>query len=275
MIEMFQVEGALIGMVHLRALPGAPRYQDNWSEIFSIAMEEAEILAREGIDGLLLENMHDVPYIKGPANPATTACMAVIGREIKQRFQLPTGIQVLAGANQEALAVSLAGKLDFVRVEGFVFGHVGDEGYTDAQAGPLLRYRKQIGAEGIQVWADIKKKHSSHAITADVNLAETAQAAAFFDADALVVTGNSTGQSADPGEVELVSQASPLPAVVGSGIHAGNLGAYFGKASAFIVGSSLKIDAYWANGIDPGRVRELVNEAKRLRRNQIGKAGLG
>ena len=58
-----------------------------------------------------------------------------------------------------------------VRAEGFVFGHVADEGWMDACAGPLLRYRKQIGAEHIPVWADLKKKHAAHAMTADVSLA--------------------------------------------------------------------------------------------------------
>ena len=46
-----------------------------------------------------------------------------------------------------------------IRVENFVFGHVADEGWMNAGAGPLLRYRKMIGAEKIAVFADIKKKH--------------------------------------------------------------------------------------------------------------------
>lgn len=49
--------------------------------------------------------------------------------------------------------------LDFIRAEGFVFSHVADEGIINACAGDLLRYRKQIGAENIQIFADIKKKH--------------------------------------------------------------------------------------------------------------------
>lgn len=49
--------------------------------------------------------------------------------------------------------------LDFIRAEGFVFSHVADEGIINACAGNLLRYRKQVGAENIQIFADIKKKH--------------------------------------------------------------------------------------------------------------------
>lgn len=40
-----------------------------------------------------------------------------------------------------------------------------DEGFLNACAGDLLRYRKQIGAEHVQIFTDIKKKHrlDSHA----------------------------------------------------------------------------------------------------------------
>src|SRR6185295_17642379 len=108
---------------------------------------------------------------------------------------LPLGVQVLAGANKEALAVAHAAGCQFIRAEGFVFAHVADEGLMpEADAGSLLRYRRAIGAEHIAVLADIKKKHSSHAITADVDLAETAKAAEFFGAEGVVVTGTATGE---------------------------------------------------------------------------------
>lgn len=61
--------------------------------------------------------------------------------------------------NKEALAIAKACSFDFIRAEGFVFGHIGDEGYTDANAGMLLRYRKHIEAENVLIFADIKKKH--------------------------------------------------------------------------------------------------------------------
>ena len=55
--------------------------------------------------------------------------------------------------------------LDFVRVEGFVFSHIADEGLMNACAGDLLRYRKQIGADDVLVFTDIKKKHRFVLIT--------------------------------------------------------------------------------------------------------------
>jgi hypothetical protein len=67
--------------------------------------------------------------------------------------------KVLAGGNKEALSVAQASGLQFIRAEGFVFSHVADEGFTDATAGPLLRYRASIRADNILIFTDIKKKH--------------------------------------------------------------------------------------------------------------------
>jgi predicted TIM-barrel enzyme len=67
--------------------------------------------------------------------------------------------EVLAGGNKEALSVAQASGLQFVRAEGFVFSHIADEGFTDATAGPLLRYRASIRADNILIFTDIKKKH--------------------------------------------------------------------------------------------------------------------
>ena len=98
-----------------------------------------------------------------------------------------------------------------IRAECFVFSQVSDEGWMDACAGPLLRYRKQIGAERVAILADIKKKHCAHAVTADVSLAETAQAAEFFGADGVVITGEATGRAAS---IEDLKSMLPMVAMV-------------------------------------------------------------
>ena len=123
--------------------------------------------------------------------------MTVVAREARRATGLPMGVQVLAGANREAVAVAHAAGAEFVRVEGFVFGHLADEGWLDACAGELLRHRRRLGADGVRILADIKKKHAAHAATADLSLAETARAAVFAGADAVVITGPVTGEATE------------------------------------------------------------------------------
>ena len=104
--------------------------------------------------------MHDLPYLNRKVGPEITAAMSVVANEVKREVKnLPCGIQILAGANKDALAVAKAAGLEFIRAEGFVFSHVADEGIMNSDAGELLRYRKEIGADDVLVFCDIKKKH--------------------------------------------------------------------------------------------------------------------
>jgi membrane complex biogenesis BtpA family protein len=255
--RLFGVPRALIGVLHLRALPGAPRAAGALDAIVEAAVAEARTYEAGGFHGLVMENTHDRPYRKGVAGPEVVAAMTAVGREVRRATRLPLGVQVLAGANREALAVALAVGGAFVRVEGYVFAHVADEGLIEASAGELQRYRRAIGAEGVCVFADVKKKHSAHAITADVDLAETARAAEFFLADGVVVTGVATGQPTAPEDVEAVRAAVGIPTLVGSGVTPENVGA-LRSADALIVGSSVKDDGVWSGRLDPARVEAVA-----------------
>ena len=255
--SLFGVRRALIGVVHLQALPGTPRSKLEIAAITSTAVEEARQYENAGFHGVMIENTHDRPYLKVSVGPEIVAAMAVIGAEVRRAIALPLGIQVLAGANSSTLAVALACGASFVRVEGFVFAHVADEGLIEASAGDLLRYRRAIGADHIRVFADVKKKHSAHAITGDLDIVETAKAAEFFIVDGVIVTGVATGQPAEPDEVNAVGRGVSVATIVGSGITAENI-LHYSEADAFIVGSSIKKDGLWSNPIDNDRARSLV-----------------
>jgi membrane complex biogenesis BtpA family protein len=272
--SIFNVPRALIGMLHLGALPGSPAEQRRADAVgldgvVARAIEEAIVYRDAGFHGLMIENMHDRPYLKGAVGPETVAAMAVVGREVRQAVPLPLGVQVLAAANREAIAVALACGASFVRVEGYVFAHVADEGLIESDAGVLMRYRQQIGAGHVRVFADVKKKHSSHAITADVSLADTAHAAEFSLADGVIVTGTSTGRQTEPDDVRSVAAAIGIPTFVGSGVTPANIGQY-PHADGFIIGSAVKRDGHWANAIDPQRVQAV---AKAFAALPNGKAG--
>ena len=255
--ERFGAPRALIGMLHLGALPGTPAARHSIDGLVEQAVAEARIYRAAGFTAVALENMHDRPYLKGEVGPEITAAMTAIAREVKRDTGLVLGVQVLAAANREALAVAHAAGAEFVRVEGFVFAHVADEGIIESCAGELLRYRRAIGAEGVLVFADIKKKHGAHAITGDVSLAATARAAELFLADGVVVTGAASGEEASPDDVRDTARAVGLPVLVGSGISVRNLGR-FTDAHGFIVGSSLKQGGLWSNPLDRAAVEAMA-----------------
>lgn len=261
-LRCFKQPKPIIGMIHVGALPGTPRNREPLSSIIKTAVNEAKIYRKCGVDGIAIENMHDLPYLRGGVGPEITASMALVGAAVKEAFGGVVGVQVLAGANKEAIAVAQAAGLDWVRVEGFVFAHVADEGIIESCAAELLRYRKQIGAERIEVWADIKKKHSSHAITADVSIEETAHAAEFMGADAVIVTGNMTGHRPCPDDCNAARNGCQLPVVIGSGIDAKTVREFLPMADGFIIGSYFKKDGIWSNGVEAKRVEALLKAAR-------------
>ena len=263
--ELFGVPKAMVGMVHVGALPGTPLASQSVAALIEQAVREAEMLVEAGFDAVMIENMHDRPYLRQEVGPEITAAMAAVLDAIRRAVDVPLGVQVLAGANRQALAVALAGGASFIRAENFVFAHVADEGLTpNADAGPLLRYRREIGAEHIRVFADVKKKHSAHALTADVDIVETARSAEFFLADGVVVTGAVTARAADTAEVEAVAAGVGIPVFVGSGLTPANLAAY-PLADGLIVGSFVKQGGLWSNPLDGERAQAVAAAFHALR----------
>src|SRR5262245_16019477 len=262
--KLFDHPKPIIGVIHVAALPGAPANTHAVGEIIAQAVREAVIYRDGGVDGVMIENMHDTPYLRGSVGPEIIAAMAIVGHAVKTECRLPTGIQILAGANIAAMAVAHAANLDFIRAEGFVFAHVADEGLIQSSAAELLRYRKMIGAERVQVWADVKKKHSSHAITADISLGATAEAAEFMRADAVIVTGSVTGDAPKISDAQEVKSHCRLPVLLGSGVDANNIAEFYPAADGFIVGSHFKIDGHWANGVDAKRVEGFMATARAI-----------
>ena len=263
--RLFNIIKPVIAMIHVASLPGTPKNNRTPDQIIQLAVEEAIIYKEAGVDAIAIENMHDVPYLKRKCGPEIVSMMAITGREIKAASGLPCGMQILAGSNREALAASYSAGLDFIRAEGFVFAHVGDEGLFESDAGELLRYRKQIGAGGIKIFTDIKKKHSSHALTSDVDIVETARAAEYFLSDGIIVTGNVTGKKPDAEEVKQVSASIDIPVILGSGINIENIGEYFTHADAFIIGTHFKKDSDWTKKVDREKVTLFMKKYNGMR----------
>ena len=258
--KIINKDKSLIGMVHLQALPGTANSKKTPEQIIDIAVDESTKLIELGFDAVLIENMHDTPYLLREVGPEIVATMTAAVAAVTDAVDAPIGIQVLAGANTAALAIAHATGSHFIRVEGFAFASIADEGIMDvADAGPLLRERRRIDADNIAILADIQKKHSSHALTADLSIGDHARGADFMGADGVIVTGNHTGHAVDIAQLREVRGATELPLLVGSGVTPGNIKEIFQFADAAIIGSSIKQDGNWANAIDSNRCQELMS----------------
>lgn len=268
--ELFSMPKPVVGVIHVGALPGSPTSSLGVDELTELAVREAAHYREGGVDGLLVENMHDVPYLRGGVGPEVVAAMAIVARAVKAEAGLPVGVQILAGANLEAVAVAHAAGLDYVRVEAYAFAHVADEGLLQSSAAEVLRFRRKIGADRVRVWADVKKKHSSHAITADVSLGETCAAVEFMRGDAVIVSGSATGEPPRAADVSEARSHCRIPVLLGSGVNPENVAEFYDAADGFIVGTSFKEGGLWSNTVEPARVRRMVETVRRLRASGTG-----
>ena len=257
----------LAAMIAVAPLPGAPMYSGDDEAIIAQALDDLGHYKGAGVDCLVLENSHDLPYIKPPLPDDAVALMTQISGEVRQRFGRPVGIQMLEAANMTALEIATRTGLDFVRVEGYVFVHVGGAGIIEGCAGQLHRQKNRLGRSGVKFFADVKKKHCSHALTGDLDIVDEVRQAEFFLADGIVITGPRTTEAPDPEEMKRVRAATALPIVIGSGMTPENLATYFPLADGFIVGSSFRRDGQFLERLDPGRLNSFMEVFDRLRQD--------
>jgi hypothetical protein len=255
----------LIGVVHLLPLPGAPAYQGGGSsKILERARTDAATYAEAGFDGLIVENHGDIPFSKPEdLGPETAAHMSVVTNRLRLEYGLPVGINVLANGAIHALAIASAAGARFIRANQWANAYIANEGFIEGAAAKALRYRTLLGAQQIRIFADAHVKHGAHAIVDDRPLGELVRDVEFFDADAVIATGQRTGHSADPDYIRSIQSATSLPTLVGSGVTPENVNQILSIANGVIVASALKVDGVWWNPVDRERAKRFVQNVKR------------
>lgn len=247
----------LIGVVHLKPLPGAPRHRQTMADIIKCAVADAVSYERGGAHALFIENFGDVPFTKTNVAPETIAAMSAAGCAVRAAVRLPIGFNVLRNDARAALALCAACGGDFIRVNVHSGAMLTDQGLIEGDAYNTVRYRESV-APGARIFADV---HVKHAVPLGGESLEDAagDTAERGLADALIVSGVGTGRAASLRDVERVRQACPqAKLLIGSGVNAGNVQEFLRIAEGVIVGSSLKRDGKLTNPVDPKRVAALA-----------------
>ena len=258
----------LAAMIAVLPLPGSPLYDGDDQRVIDQALSDLQIYREAGVDSLIFENDHDLPYIQPPLDERGIALMTKIAREARKRFDGPIGIQMLEAANVTSLEIAAEAALDYIRVEAYVFAHVGGSGVINGSAGKILRRRKELGAEHIKVFADVKKKHGSHSLTIDLDIADEIRQAEFFLVDGVIVTSQFTGSSPDQNDLIKAKRATKLPVLIGSGMTAENIRDYLSLADGFIVGSYFRKDGKFLETLEPERLRTFIDVFMPARQNR-------
>ena len=264
--EMFGVEKPIIGMIHLLPLPGAPGYDSyGMDAVIEHALRDAEALISGGVDALMVENMWDLPYYVGmDVPPEEMTAQAVAARAIVEAVDAPVGINVIHNGGRVTLAIAVAAGADFIRVCLLTGARVWDTGEFDRGcAAELLRWRKNLGAEHIKLFADVDKKHSVS--FPGIDLATHIEWTEFYLADALIVSGKMTGDAPELEKVRRARELTTRPILMGSGTTADNVAEFLQYADGAIVGTALKVDGIAENPVDVERVKKYMEAVRAVR----------
>jgi len=266
MRDLFSVEKPIIGMVHLRPLPGSPLYEGGGLEpIVEQAVKDAKALEEGGVDGIQIENFGDRLFKKN-VGPETVAFVTEIVHRIKEEISLPHGLCILmSGRAGLAIAKATGGK--WVRVPYYMEVYASYVGLMEGEAAELLRFRRYIDARDVKIFADIHIKHAYPLLQRSIEDAAS-DAVEMGLADAVIVTGKATGSPTNPEDVKAVKErlaGTQVPVLIGSGVSVENIEKYWPYIDGIIVGTSLKVDGVTTNPVDVERVKRFMSKVRRLR----------
>lgn len=243
------------------ALPGAPQSAgaSSLKQAIKQAVAEATMLEQAGFDRVIIENFGDVPFYKDKVSPLTVSSMTVVAHEVRARTKIKLGINVLRNDGFSALAIAAATGAQFVRVNVLSGVAATDQGLIEASAAELMRFRADLSRQGaqVEVWGDVLVKHACTLSTTDLEpaLEEVALRAM---ADAVILTGTTTGRAADPGMLRKAHELGlKTPLVLGSGATPENIGHFAPFIDGVIVGSALRREGRAGSGyaLESRRVR--------------------
>jgi len=248
---------AVLGMVHLGAMPGTPFYEEgSYEATFDKALGDATALYQGGAEGCLVQTVDRVYSTKDESDPARVAGVSNIVRAIAKatgpEFQI--GVQIMRNANQASLAVAKVCDASYVRCGALVGMTLSAHGMVKANPLEVTAYRAALGAKHIKLIAEVDSMHFKWLGGKPVS--EVALAARYAGADAVSL--------GDP-DVEVtirmirdVRKAAPnLPIVLCGYTNFDNAARLLAEADAAFVGTVLETGK-WGGPIDIQRVREYM-----------------
>ncbi|MBU9744437.1 BtpA/SgcQ family protein [Lachnospiraceae bacterium ASD3451] len=254
-------ERVSIGMVHTLALPGSYDGSRTLEEIIRRATADAKTLEDAGFDAVIVENVHDSPWPEEGMNVQQTASLAIVANEVRKAVRIEVGLDACGRPNTGIEIAQAVSGISFVRIPFFVDARIGMYGIMQPMGADAVWLRKRIGADHVKIFADIQVKHT-YALREDIPIEASAAWAVETKADAVIITGSTTGEETPVGLLHRVRQVCGLPIVVGSGCSVENVKEQYKAGNGAIVGSSLKAQKNLCNPIDPELARAYILAAK-------------
>lgn len=262
--EVFSARKVIIGLSHLPPLPDYPD-SPGIDALRAHALNDLQRLQRGGFDGILIENEYDRPH-RVLAEPATIdSMMAVTSSVAREAEKIVVGCEILLNDPRASLDVASACGARFIRTDYFV-DRMSRPQYGEFEIDPegLITYREKSGASDVLIMADIQVKYAT--MLEDRSLQESARLACLKGADAIVVTGDETGDAPTVQQLRqarsgVVAGGFDVPVLIGSGLAADNALELLAECEGAIVGTALMR----SRKVDASAIQALMVEVEKAR----------
>jgi uncharacterized protein len=251
----------LIGVIHLPPLPGSPRFAGSLEAIEHSVRQDLEVLVAAGFEAVVIENFGDVPFFPGRVPAVTVAAMTRFAL-LATATPLAVGINVLRNDAAAALSIAAATGADFVRINVHMGARLTDQGIVQGRAHETVRLKQQLGLDALRLFCDVAVKHSA-ALGERPFEEEAKELLERGAADAVLVTGNGTGQAVNTSELNRLCETLRGAVYVASGATIDNI-AQLQAASGVIVGSCLRHGNRPGGPIDAERALAFANAFRAL-----------
>lgn len=257
--EVFHKNKAIIGMCHLKALPGDPLYdaKRGMEGIYQSALQDVNSLQLGGIDGIQFTNEFSVPYEKNDqSNPVVVAAMATIIGRLKEHITVPFGVNCIGDS---IATISLCAATGATWTRGTYYGSwATNEGIVEGECAKVYRLRHNLNCDSLKLIHYIVPENSKD--LADRDPITSLKSHCFLNQpDALGLAGLVAGQKISVDMLKLVRNAFPdIVLFTVTGINETNVKEIMTISDAAFVGTSLKYDGIFNNQIDVNRVKKLM-----------------
>lgn len=255
----------VLGLIHLKPLPGTPYYQEGFlEEALDKALRDSRALYTGGADGCLIQTVDRAYPVGDEVDYARLSAVAKIVHEVSQAsppdFQI--GVQIMANALKASLAVAKVCGGSFMRCMALVGETETAWGLVQAASHDFLQYRSRLQARDIKLIAEVDGMHfrwKGGKPTADV-----ANMAYRIGADAVEVAHQD--EEINARMVHDIKIAHPqIPVILGGYTNHENVLRRMAEADGAFVGTCLE-EGGRGGYVDVERVKEYVALVSRLMR---------
>jgi membrane complex biogenesis BtpA family protein len=263
--DLFKVKKPVVAMVHMRALPGDPGYdQDKGLDwVYELARADMLALQNGGVDAVMFSNEFSLPYLT-KVEPITTAAMAALIAQLKPELTIPFGVNVLWDP-LASLDLAVATGAQFVR-EIFTGVYGSDFGLWNTNCGEVIRHRARIGGQDVRLFFNIVPESAAYLGERDV--ADIARSTVFnTQPDVICVSGLTAGMETSTQTLRIVKEAIPDTFVfANTGVKPENVEDQLAIADGAIIGTAFKEDGSTWNPVSQERVDKLMGKIKKIRK---------